>query len=229
MVVFPWIDGSGDWEYVQSVWFHWQSINVGMLAFISSVVAFNISRFIADRERERNFITAKAFLPDALSELIFYFEKSADLLKEAWDRTETRTIKSSLLTSLPILPLNYKKIFSRCIKYAESDVAEYLAYILMRLQVHHSRIEDVCEIFNKGKSRILLSQSVISYLFRLAELQAMAGKLFEYARGLESFDNSPLAWPDFKNAYSNLGICVNEYDDLIWFTKKAIDSQSIKS
>jgi hypothetical protein len=50
MLIWPWIAGCGDWGYVQNVWNRWQSLNVGMLAFISSITAFNISRYNAEKQ-----------------------------------------------------------------------------------------------------------------------------------------------------------------------------------
>jgi hypothetical protein len=230
MVIYPWINGKGNWVYVQSVWYNWQALNVGMLAFISSIIAFNISRFNADKQRERNFIAAKAFLPDALSELTTYFKLSASLLKEAWERAKAKTSNLPMSTTLPELPVNYKKIFSNCIKYAEPDIAEYLAYMLMRLQVHNARIEDLFESLNhRGRTRIILSENVISYMFRLGELQALTGRTFEFARGLESFNGNALVWEDYQNAFSNLDIWAEEFDDLIGFTKRAIERENIKA
>jgi len=227
MVFIPLIESQGDWKYVQSVWYHWQSLNVGMLAFVSSIIAFNISRFNAEKQRERNFIAARAFLPDALSELTTYFKLSASLLNEAWEKISVKNSKSPLLTPLPKLPVNYKKIFSHCIKFADPEISEYLAYILMRLQVHNSRIEDIPEdLSSRGR---LSPHNIITYLFRLGELQALTGKIFEFARGLESFDGSAFIWEDYQNAFSNLGIWAEDYDDLIGFTKRAIERDSIKS
>lgn len=79
-----------DWVHVQAVWDRWQPLNVGMLAFLSSVVALNIGKYNADRQTQRNFRAAQAFLPDALSELCDYFEQSAKLLREAWELDSTR-------------------------------------------------------------------------------------------------------------------------------------------
>lgn len=69
MFVVPWFHGSRDWRYVQNVWYDWQSLNVAMLAFLSSIVAFSIGRYNAEKQRERNFTAAQAFLPESLSEL----------------------------------------------------------------------------------------------------------------------------------------------------------------
>lgn len=47
MCIKPWF--YGDWGYVQGVWHDWQSLNTGMLAFISSITAFNISKYGAEQ------------------------------------------------------------------------------------------------------------------------------------------------------------------------------------
>ena len=223
MLIYPWIDGSWNWVFVQSVWHSWQSFNVGMLAFLSSIIALNISRFNDNNQRERNFIAARAFLPEALNELTIYFESSVPLLKEAWQRVNAKANMSPLETLNLKLPVNYKRTFSRCIESAEPDVGEFLAYMLMRLQVHNARIEDLSGMLSKGSRSIRRSENnIIPYMFRLGELQALANRIFEFARGLEKFNGRDLVWEDYQNAFSNLKILPEDYDDLIGFTKRAI-------
>lgn len=223
MFLYPWIFGHGNWGHVQGVWHSWQSLNVGMLAFLSSVIAFNISRFNANKQRERNFIAARAFLPDALSELTEYFKSSSSLLTEAWQKVRKKSTKTPLQTQVPNLPEGYKEIFSRCIEFAEPDVGEHLAYILMRLQVHRSRINDLSNSFKEDSTVMVLPQNIITYLYRLSELQALINKIFGFARGLEAFDGSDLVWEDYRNAYANLDIWTDEFDDLVGFTQRAIE------
>lgn len=229
MIGAPWIEGNWEWEYVQRVWNHWQSLNVGILAFLSSIVAFNISRFNANKKREREFIAARAFLPDALSELSTYFKSSANLLAESWERVRdsvNRFPKAPLQSKMPNLPANYKETFSRCIALADPDVGDYLAYILMRLQIHHTRLVDLEKIFREGSREIVISMNIISCLYSLAELQALTNRIFGYARGLDKFDDRVLVWDDFQNAYSNLNIRTEEFEDLVGFTERTIDRKS---
>ncbi|OOF32629.1 hypothetical protein BZJ21_15105 [Salinivibrio costicola subsp. alcaliphilus] len=68
----------------------------------------------------------------------------------------------------------------------------------------------------------IIKENIRSYLYRLGELQALVGRLFNYSRGIEKFDDSPLSWDDFKNAYGNLDLWIEEIDDLKGFTKRAI-------
>lgn len=226
MIMAPWIVG-GDWKYVQNVWDRWQSLNVGVLAFISSLVAFNISRFNENKQRERNFIAARAFLPEALSELTGYFKSSSSLLREAWESINGEAGKGApLQTPTPALPTGYKETFSRCIELAEPDVAEFLAYMLMCLQVHHSRMQELANSFSQVSRTIVVPRNIVSYLYRLSELQALTNKIFPFARGMEPFNGSSLVWEDFRNAYGNLDIRVEDFDDLTGFTQRAIARNS---
>jgi len=228
MIIAPWVAAKGDWVYVQSVWDRWQSLNVGMLALISSIVAFNISRFNEHKQRERNFIAARAFLPEALSELISYFKSSASVLNEAWQSVKNiaHRDKEPLQRPTPSLPIGYKETFSRCIEFAEPDVGEYLAYMLMRLQVHHSRLQELAIAFKDDRT-IIVSNNIIAYMYRLSELQALTEKLFAFARNSEEFSNNDLKWDNFLNAYRNLEINVEDFDDLAGFTQRAIESGSV--
>lgn len=223
MFLYPFVAGNGDCRYVQDVWYRWQSLNVGVLAFSSSVVALNISKYNANKQRERNFVAARAFLPEAFSELTAYFNLCATSLKEAWQIASKESTKTPLQAQVPNLPASYKEIFRQCIGFAEPDVGERLAYILMRLQVHNSRINKLSGNFSVDSTIIEAPQNIIVYLYRLAELQALINKTFEYARGLEEFDSSNLVWEDYRNAYANLDISTEDFDDLVGFTRRAIE------
>lgn len=224
MLLAPWFDGQWDWNHVQRIWDRWQTLNTGVLAFISSVIAFNIAKFNSNKQRERRFTAARAFLPHALSELTSYCKLSSRLLSEAWGRLDDPVAGRSrpLEADFPNLSEEYKETFSRCIADAEPDVGDYLAYILMRLQVHHSRLRELNNSFSAGNRSVLVRENIKSYIYRLAELQALVNRLFGYARGLESFGGSYLDWDDYSNAYSNLDIFPEDIDDLEGFTRRAI-------
>lgn len=223
MLIYPWIDKSGDWVQVQNVWDRWQSLNVGILAFISSITAFNISRFNAKKQQERDFLAAKAFLPDALSELTGYFKSSAAIYIQAWESRQGQRLEMET----PKLSEHYKEVFQQCIRYAEPDVGDYLSKILVKLQVHNSRLRDFVDTSQYGTHFSLDKHNLIVYMYRLGELHALVGKLFAFARNEEDFDSTPLNWEDFHNAYGNLDLWTEEFhiDDtmnLEGFTKRAI-------
>lgn len=223
MFVYPWFDKGWDWDLVQNVWDRWQSLNVGMLAFISSITAFNIARFNANKQRKRDFQATKAFLPAALSELMDYLELSAAILVQGWKANG----RQPLSIEAPSLPDGYRDIFQQCIRYAEPDVGDYLSKILVRLQIHNSRIRDYVENYENAERVDPDRHNLLTYLYRLGELQALTGKLFGFARNEEEFNNDPLEWEDFRNAFGNLDIWVEDYRideamNLEDFTKRAI-------
>lgn len=224
MVVAPVYQGNWDWVYIQNVWDRWQGLNVGMLAFIASIIALNISRYKAEQERKRNFIAAKAFLPEALSELTGYCNESMAVFAEVYSRSTDNT---TLEISIPELPEGYRTVFQDCIRTAEPDVGDFLvdilAYILMRLQVHHSRMQALAQ---KGVIRPSAKDNIISYLYCIAEIQAKINRTFNYARGLEDFDRSPLVWEDYRNALSLGGINPKDYEGLQGFIERKIKRQT---
>lgn len=225
MLIYPAIHSGGDWSYLQSVWHNWQPLNVGVLAFISSLIAFNIVRYNENKQRSRKFIAAKAFLPEALSELTHYFQDCASIYIGAWEKLVVEDPeKSRFAPGLPKLNDSYKEIFSKCISVAEPDVADYLATVLVHLQIHRSRIREIINILH-GKSNLTIDESnIYAYMFRLAQLHASVGRLFGYARGLNDFDNSRLTLDDFHNSYANLDIFTDLYGDLWEFTQRNINS-----
>ncbi|MFC4252642.1 hypothetical protein [Sinimarinibacterium flocculans] len=226
MFVAPFVEGRGSWEYVQSVWDRWQGLNVGMLALASSVTAFYIARFNADRQRLREFAVAKAFLPHALSELVTYFEESSAVFRLGWNSAPGERPNFVI----PTLPGQYREVFGNCIRHADPAVGDYLAKILAKLQVHDSRLQDymnggrLSHRFNPDRPNLLV------YMYRLGELQALVARLFDYARNREPFESASLTWDDFHNAFGNLRLWPDEFetegDSLEAFTKRAIGRNS---
>lgn len=224
MFVYPWFASDWTWTSVESVWDRWQSLNVGMLAFVSSIAAFNIGHYNAEKQREREFMASKAFLPDALSGLVSYLVDSANLLREGWDASQGNSIN----TALPIPPPDFKEVFRDCIRHADREVGEYLARILKRLQVHAARLASYIDHQTDDAWVSPQQHNLITYIYRLGELQAMLNRLFPFARSQGPLDASALTWEDFKNAYGNLNfwiedIRLDDVNNLEAFTKRALD------
>ncbi|ODC01527.1 hypothetical protein A3197_03375 [Candidatus Thiodiazotropha endoloripes] len=223
MVVVPWVEGNGDWQYVQNVWDRWQALNVGMLALVSSLVALNVSFLTSERVRGQNFRAAKAFLPEALSELSTYFKTCATVLNEAWDLEGT----GKLQIKSRRLPDGYKEIFAQCIKYSEPDIENYLSKILVKLQIHDARMGDFIPNYNDDRYIGPHAYNLITYYYRLAELQIMIDNLFGFARGREEFTPLELSWDRFDDAYAQLDVFLEEKtienDSLTEFTKRALE------
>lgn len=223
MIAWPLFAGQGDWGYVQNVWDRWQSLNVGVLAFVSSITAFNISKYNANKQREREFLASKAFLPAALSELVTYFKESALVFKTGWNWNSEDNPKFKM----PRLPAEYKEVFGNCIRHADPDVGDYLSRILVWLQIHDARLRDYVGE-SDGQSHFQSRRlNLVSYFYRLGELQALVSNLFEFARNMGKFEGRDLNWDDFRNAYGNLDIWVDdihidETNNLEGFTKRRI-------
>lgn len=194
-----------------------------MLAFLSSVIAFNISRFNAEQQRSREFLAAKAFLPAAFSELSEYFKSSASVLVSAWERQDN--FVANVEAPKPIG--DYRDIFEKCIRHATPDIGQYLVSILVQMQIHDARLRELSRR-EDGVIRISSDRSnLITYLYRLGELQALINRNFDFARDTDPFDSKPLKWEDFRNAFGNLNIWyarffIDEDTNLEKFTKRAL-------
>jgi hypothetical protein len=222
MFIYPWHTAS--WQHVQNTWDRWQTVNAGALAFLASLLAFNISKFNENRQRERDFIAAKAFLPSTLSGIMEYCSRSAVILRGMWDQSHVKGVAPQL----PSLPTDYREVFSNCIRHADPDVGSYLSNILVRLQVHEARLRDAIDDISDEGDHVLDRHSLLAYLLRLAELYVLAGNLFGFARGEELFRTKTLTWEEFRSAYSILKLEIDDFfiDDsmnLMAFTKRWLD------
>lgn len=207
MFVFPWIGSQGRWGHVQEIWDRWQTFNAGALAFLASLIAFNISKFNENQQREREFVAAKAFLPSTLSALMDYCSRSASIYGTLWGSD------GSLHESFEIhdIPNDYKEVFNSCIRHADADIVTYLSNILIQLQVHDARLRDALAQISSTQDRVLDKYTLIAYLYRLGELYSSIGNLSSFARGEEAFKSKPLSWEDFLNAYSILNLAVKDF------------------
>jgi hypothetical protein len=215
----------GGWNAALKVWSSWQSLNVGFLAFASSIIAFSIARHNAEKQRKREFVAAKAFLSEALSELSVYFKQSATLYTEAYKRASHKQDRcnSPLTSVLPELPKDYRAVFSSCIHSATPDVGEHLAKILSLLQIHIARLTSEYEEFNPDSNMVKVPSNIMSNIYHLGKLQALVNKTFSFARGEENLDCSPLIRDDLVTAFRNLDIEIEQIEDLFEFTTRACE------
>jgi len=213
----------GGWSAALKVWSSWQSLNVGFLAFASSIVAFSIARYNAEKQRKREFVAAKAFLSEALSELSVYFQQSATLYTEAYKRAsdDQGRCKLPLESALPILPRDYRAVFSSCIHSATPEVGEHLAKILSLLQIHIARLTGEYYEFKPESNMVKRPSNIMSNIYCLGKLQALVNKTFSFARGEEDLDLSPLTRDELVTAFRNIDIEIEQIEDLFEFTTRA--------
>lgn len=192
---------------------------------LRSLTAFSISRYKEEKQRNRDFLASKAFLPEALSELTSYFKESAKVYNAYWQAE--RGVRPTVAPPKP--PHEYKVVFAECIRHAEPRVGDYLPRILVGLQVHDARLRSHIQEPRAGVGSDADRNNLITYFYKLGELQALVNKLFEFARNLEQFDDMPLAWRDLSTAYANLKIPVDkiritEHMNLEAYTKERVIS-----
>lgn len=215
MLLYPWIKGQGDWKHVQAVWDQWQTLNAALIAFAASLIALNISRVAAEKQRAREFSASRAFLPAAFSELSLYFNESAVALSSLWNAEPGSVVA-------PTPPSSYRDVFKDCIRHATPQVGAYLASVLVNLQIHEARIRDAAASGAPADKHAL-----ISYLYSLGNLKVAVDKQYGFARGESSFDELPATWEDFRNAYGILELHlehfeVDEMRTLKSFTERAL-------
>ena len=216
MFIYPFF--IGDWNYVQSVWHAWQSLNAGVLAFTASIIALYTVRYREEKDRKRRFAASKACLPHVLAELSKYFSMSSILFIEASKKMNDKD-QSKIESKLPELPKDYPLTFKECINQASSEIGEELSYIIARLQIHHSRMESLRVQFNNSDMSYA-QHNISEYIFRLAELQILINRLFDYSRSTSELKNTLLTFEEYCSCYRLWDIDIKEKEDLKYFTER---------
>lgn len=186
----------------------WQTLNAAFIALFASVIALYATQYNVIKQKERDFIASKAFLPEALSELTEYLESSSKLLLEAYKRESDQadTCKTPLEEELPTLPKKYRVTFRECIHSGEYEISEYLSEILRDLQIHNSRMVNTYQEFSDLRTFIRSPSNKISEIYELAKIYSRIGRLYPFARNEERLDNSSIKRDEMINTFSNLDI-----------------------
>ena len=216
MLLHPWLKSDWDWIHVHAVWYDWQTLNAALLAFVASLIALNISRIKEEKQREREFLSSRAFLPSAFSELSNYFQASADYLSAVWSPGSTGQ-------SAPAPAESYRSVFLDCIRHATPEVGEYLAEILAQLQVHESRLEELSRRPTPASDPFTL----ISYMFALGKMKVFVDKQYDFARGRTSFIALPATLEEFRNAYNLLRLHPDVYKASETFTLQSLTERYV--
>lgn len=169
-------------------------------------------------------LSARSFLPSALSGLMSYYTSSARQVVNWWDANGNPLTQP---VQAPALPSEYREVFRDCIRHADPAVAEHLAYILVKLQIHDSRMHEAAASVAAAGGHAPGRYAVLSYLMRLGELYALTSVIFEFARGETTFESRGLEWEDFRNSFGVMevdceGIAIDAHTDLRSFTERWI-------
>lgn len=217
MCIAPWLDGG--WDHVHQVWLDWQTLNTGVIAFISSIIAFNISNYTAEKQREREFVAARALLPQNLDDLLNYIEKSKNLIFRAEYCKATNTAFVGITP--PKIDTNILTTIQSCIRHATPEVANYLANILNLLQIHGSRLDLLCA------RKKMPSQFFNMLYYEMAILRINVDKLFPLARGEESELRSPSINKELIDlSYHILNIFYDSHEGLEKYTVNKLQNQN---
>lgn len=188
----------------------WQTLNSAIIALIASAIALYANQYSEIKQKERDFIAAKAFLPDALSELNGYLEKSAKIYLEIYEFKKNKQVNVNLSVKLsnPLaeLPNKYKSVFRDCIHSGESSVGIYLSEFLRKLQVHNSRMASTYRNLGDSENDYSTLESVSTDILNTAELYAMLGRLFPFSRNESELNISKLKPAEINIGYPNLKI-----------------------
>lgn len=125
------------------------------------------------------------------------------------------------------LPDSYMEVFRRCIKYANQEVSLYLSELITKLQIHNARINDLVSNFHEDSGRIYFTSSFLDDFLYLGTILVLINKQYKFARGMSDFDNSPIIWDEYRNAYFVMNIWIEDVVDkkgvsLEEYTKKRL-------
>ncbi|MGF1768989.1 hypothetical protein L4D06_16600 [Enterovibrio makurazakiensis] len=186
MTIKPWLDGGGNWSYVQGVWSHWQTLNAAMIAFAASLVAVYAAKYQDKQKRESQLLAARAMLPQALSDLTQNAKELAQFYKGTYEFWQADPPRQSKKPAPPKLNIDSATvIFSNCMQHANIEVVEAMADVLSMNQYISARAQsEYSDISLIRKS--VWRMNMESQLCELGEMQAKINRMFDYGRKLQS-------------------------------------------
>jgi hypothetical protein len=156
---------------------NWQTLTAAMIALCASTIALHISGYREEKQRERNFVAARAFLPNALAEITTYCDYSIefyfDNLSSSSAKTDSEPLTKSSLQAI-----------KECISYANPDAARNLSQIISLLQVHYSRMLGACSKENTSNvSANSKERKNLHELLHTCFIKHIVSCNFDFARG----------------------------------------------
>lgn len=207
MVVYPCVASGFDWVEVQHVWRSWQGLNVGVLAFASSLIALRISQQKTADARDRDFRAAKAFLVEAADELSVYLESCASRLRKAWYLTEQGE-KEEKWYRLGVAydpPSGYRDVFARSISLGDSETSRYLIDFILLFQRLRASLDGLEEDSTKEFLHRSYYVKIIECWILSAQLHVKVDGIFKLSRDSKARLHH-MDWEDLRNSYSVLNI-----------------------
>ncbi|MCD9522702.1 hypothetical protein GLP14_07585 [Photobacterium carnosum] len=186
MFIKPWLDGDGEWTYVQGVWAHWQTLNASIIAFVASLVAVYVVTYNEKQNRKSHLLAARAMLPQALSDLTINTKALAQFYKETYDYWQLQSPKPINKPKPPKQNIDSAiAILSNCMQHANIEVVEAMAKVLNMNQYISARAQNeyTDKYLNRGTVWIVNQDT---QLYELGEMQARINRMFTYGRKLNT-------------------------------------------
>jgi len=220
-----------EWGYLQSVWDRWQSLNVGILALLSSVLVFKATKYHSEQVRERQYKAARALLPDALKQLDSYCKEATSTLIGLWnDCIQANQIEDNFETSHLSIPQNVMAVFKECISYADEEFGAHLARVLANLQVFDTRLAEMCNKVRSKDNGALTLYNVKVNIVLLSKIHVFLNKSYKEARGMGKFETFKLTLEEYKHSFTLLNLEVElglfRFEELLAVAGKAVESKS---
>jgi hypothetical protein len=242
MFIYPWTQGG--WGYVETIWRDWQSLNMGMLAFMAALFGLARNQEIAHNERERDkkekdderkqqLRAALANLPQALSDLIEYGREALQFLEKVWPYIDTpegkmRKVIDEHYKELtpPELMESHVQVFKDCMEFGGSNLYRILSKILRHLQINNTRIRKLIAEISPGSTKTVTTINILSLFYRVTEAQVMIDRLFGYARERENLNISGLVYDEFRTALILAEVEVDEFPELVGFIRSVLEREN---
>lgn len=188
------------------MWNTWQTLNAAMIALLASIIALAAAMYSEHQKRERELLAAKALLPEALTQLIYFCKHSADLLKKAYiniNINEPNSDRCLLYINGDFyqIPEWVGSAFQGCIVAADKPDAIYMADILAELQIIRARLVDIHDDNNRDQELLVMPDDIIAHIRKLGYFAARVTALFSYAR-----DGEPILKEEISNEIINNGL-----------------------
>lgn len=224
MVVIPIYSIEGNiftkWHYLQSVSSHWQSLNVGILAFISAMIALSRTQYSEQQKQKSRLHATRSILQITLSNLSNYCEESIEHLKtcreyiKLHDSNEKTKIPSK---SLPI-PIDDIEALKDCLLYFEHRDAIQITTLIMQIQIQNSKMKQLIKELNNptkdGVIKLFSIDNVDTPLRSTINLQAMVNETFDFARFLSNNISAYKQRSTIKNIMIQHFSDIKKYKDL---------------
>lgn len=200
-----------NWVDIHQVWMDWQTLNAGILAIISSVIALYSVKYQQIRAESKEVQVARAMFPDTLSELCDYTNAVSRILIRAYELVEGKMFHTAngIGIDMPLKPARHMDVISLIIKNSDDKIIYDLSIFVNKLQILHSRTNTIHSSLYLNSTQLTTKIHVLNQMVLLSEIQAYIGIFFDYSR-VENLNkiSSKITKEKMRNSISSLNLDV---------------------